>query len=112
MTSDRRCVILFDMKRQLLSVSLAGLLAVPLFAPPVFAEPVIESVSVNGEVRYRREADRITVDKLEGKPGDLVVIEGRGFGPDATKNFSQVTINRAAPLKEDIQFHRHRIDVL
>jgi hypothetical protein len=75
------------------------------------AGPVIEKVSVNGTLVYHREGDAVLLDKAEGRPGDTVLIEGRGFGPDAREHFSTVTINFAAPLKADIDFHRHRINV-
>jgi len=70
------------------------------------AAPVVERVSVGGKVLWSTGAK----GPVQAKPGETVVVEGRNFGPDAVGCFSQVTINRAGPLKTDIDFHRHRVD--
>jgi mono/diheme cytochrome c family protein len=96
------------MPRFSLSAAVLSAAALPVCA----AEPcpVVERVTVNDKVVWELR-DGKPVGRAEGRPGDLVVIEGRHFGPDATQNFSQATINRAAPLKADIVFHRYRVDL-
>lgn len=74
--------------------------------------PRITRVTVNGKVAWEQRDGRVTVDALEGRAGDTVVVEGAGFGPDAAVHYSNVTINRAAPVKADLEHHRARFDYL
>jgi len=73
-----------------------------------FADPVVQSIIVNGaQVWVSGSATPPTL-----KPGDVVTLNGSGFGAGTDIDFSKIMVGNARVLETDLAMYEQKLDVI
>lgn len=80
-----------------------------LASAQAFATPVVQQMLVNGALVWQAGGapGRPTL-----RPGDLVVLKGRGFGAGTDIDFSKIMIGNSRVLETDLTMYEQKLDIL
>ena len=72
-----------------------------------FADPVVQSILVNGALVWT--AGSTAVPTL--KPGDIVTLNGSGFGAGTSIDFSKIMVGNSRVLETDLVMYEQKLDL-
>lgn len=73
-----------------------------------FAQPVVQQMWVNGALAWSAGSHGIPTLK----PGDIVTLQGSGFGRGTDIDFSKILVGNARVLETDLVMYEQKLDVL